>query len=78
MKNRRAVGLLNPMRDKKLKARTGEEKGRHLTCDHGLSESWKVKVSLLHAGGGAINIWFILLLWWFAAAITTCYSLWQH
>ena len=27
MKNRRAVGLLNPMRDKKLKARTGGEKG---------------------------------------------------
>ena len=30
MKNRRAVGLLNNMRDKKLKARTGGEKGRHL------------------------------------------------
>ena len=27
MNNRRTVGLLNPMRDKKLKARTGEEKG---------------------------------------------------
>ena len=30
MKNRRAVGLLNPMRDKDLKARTGGEKGRYL------------------------------------------------
>ena len=31
MKNRRAVGLLNPIRrDKKLKARTGGENGRHL------------------------------------------------
>ena len=30
MKNRREVGLLNPMRDKKLKARTGGEKRRHL------------------------------------------------
>ena len=28
-KNRRAVGMLNPMRDKK-KARNGGEKGRHL------------------------------------------------
>ena len=26
--NRRAVGLLNPMREKKMKARTGGEKGR--------------------------------------------------
>ena len=30
MKNRRAMGLLNPMRDKKLMVRTGGEKGRHL------------------------------------------------
>ena len=30
MKNRRAVGLLNTMRDKQFKARTGGEKGRHL------------------------------------------------
>ena len=29
-RNRRAVGLLNPMRDKKMKARTGGEMGRHL------------------------------------------------
>ena len=28
--NRRAVGVLDPMRDKNLKARTGGEKGRHL------------------------------------------------
>ena len=44
-KNRRAVGWLNPMRDKnrKLKARTGGER-RDDTCDHGLSSSWKVKV----------------------------------
>ena len=28
--NRRAVGMLNPMRDKKIKARTGGEKGGHL------------------------------------------------
>ena len=28
--NRRAVGMLNPMGDKNLKARTGGEKGRHL------------------------------------------------
>ena len=27
MKNRRAVGLLNPMHDKNLKARTGGEEG---------------------------------------------------
>ena len=30
MRNRRAVGLLNPIRDKTLKARTGGDKGRHL------------------------------------------------
>ena len=28
--NRRAVGMLNPMRDKKTKARNGGEMGRHL------------------------------------------------
>ena len=28
--NRQAVGMPNPMRDKKIKARTGWEKGRHL------------------------------------------------
>ena len=28
--NRRAVGMLNPMRDKRLKARTEAEKGRNL------------------------------------------------
>ena len=30
------------MRDKKLKARTGGKKGRHLR-DHGLSRSWKAE-----------------------------------
>ena len=37
--NRRAVGMLNPTRNKIIKARTGGEKGGHLpvTCDHGLS-----------------------------------------
>ena len=28
--NRRALGMLNPMRDKKIKARAGGGKGRHL------------------------------------------------
>ena len=28
--NRQAVGMLNPMRDNKMKARTGGEKRRHL------------------------------------------------
>ena len=35
--NRRAVGTLNPVRHKNVKARAGGGKGRHLTCDHGLS-----------------------------------------
>ena len=50
--NRRAVGMLNPMRDKHLRHVPG---GRDDTCDHGLSRrslegktsyelSWKVKV----------------------------------
>ena len=39
--NRRAVGLLNPMRDKniKMKARAGGGE-RDDTCDHGLSRRW--------------------------------------
>ena len=28
--NRRAVGMLKPMRDKQMETRTGGEKGRHL------------------------------------------------
>ena len=43
MRNRRAVGLLNPMRDKKVKGQEPEGR-RDDTCDHGLSRSWKVKV----------------------------------
>ena len=31
------------MRDKKLKARTGGEKGRYPTRDRGLSRSWKAE-----------------------------------
>ena len=40
MKNRRAVGLLNPMRNLR------QEPGgiRDDTCDHGLFRSWKVEV----------------------------------
>ena len=41
MKNRRGVGLLNPVRCKKVKVRTGGGEGDD-TCDHGLSRSWKV------------------------------------
>ena len=41
MKNRRAVGLLNPMRDKNGRQEPGGK--RDDTCDHGLSRSWKVK-----------------------------------
>ena len=37
--NRRAEGLLNPMRDKHGRQEPG---GRDDTCDHGLSRSWKV------------------------------------
>ena len=43
MKNRRAVGLLNPMRDKNLSREPGGR--RDDTRDHGLSRSWKVEVS---------------------------------
>ena len=42
MKNRRAVGLLNPMRDKNWRQEPGGR--RDNTCDHGLSRSWKVDV----------------------------------
>ena len=42
MKNRRAVGLLNPMRDKNGRQQSGGR--RDDTCDHGLSRSWEVKV----------------------------------
>ena len=41
--NRRAVGLLNPTRDKSWR----QEQGRRrvdTSCDHGLSRSWKVEV----------------------------------
>ena len=41
MKNRRALGLLNPMRDKNGRQEPG---GRDDTCDHVLSRSWKVEV----------------------------------
>ena len=44
MKNRRAVGLLNPMRDKNRRQELGGR--RDDTCDHGLSRSWKVDVCL--------------------------------
>ena len=40
MKNRRAVGLLNPMRDKNRRQESGR---RDDICDHGLSRSWKVE-----------------------------------
>ena len=40
MKNRRAVGLLNPIRDKKWRQQPGGR--RNDTCDHALSRSWKV------------------------------------
>ena len=42
MKNRRAVGLLSPMRDKNWRQEPGGR--RDDTCDHGLSRSWKVEV----------------------------------
>ena len=43
MKNRRAAGLLNPMRDKNGRQEPGGR--RDDTCDHGLSSrSWKVNV----------------------------------
>ena len=42
MKNRRrAVGLLNPIRDTNLRQEPGGR--RDDTCDHGLSRSWKVE-----------------------------------
>ena len=41
MKNRRVVGLLNPMRDKNGRQ---EPEGKDDACDHGLSRSWKVDV----------------------------------
>ena len=41
IKNRRAVGLLNPMRDKI----EGKNRGEETTpVTHGLSRSWKVEV----------------------------------
>ena len=43
MRNRRAVGLLNPMRDKNSSREPGGR--RDDTRDHGLSRSWKVEVS---------------------------------
>ena len=43
MKNRRAVGLLNPLHDKNRRPRTGGGRSDD-TCDHGLSGSWKVEV----------------------------------
>ena len=42
MKNRRAVGLLSPMRDKNCRQEPGGRTDD--TCDHGLSRSWKVEV----------------------------------
>ena len=42
MKNRRAVGLLDPMRDKIVGKIRGER--RDDTRDHGLSRSWKLSV----------------------------------
>ena len=42
MKNRRAVGLLNLMRDKNWRQEPGGR--RDDTCDRGLSRSWKVDV----------------------------------
>ena len=42
MKNRRAVALLNPMRDKNRRQELGGRKDD--TCDHGLSRSWEVNV----------------------------------
>ena len=42
MKNRRAVGFLNPMRDKNGRQGSGGRRGD--TCDRGLSRSWKVCV----------------------------------
>ena len=49
--NRRAVGMLDPTRDKKMKAHIGVEKGRHLCPEEMLRVKppicelgWKVKV----------------------------------
>ena len=42
MKNRRAVGVLNPMRDENWRQEPGGR--RDDTCNHGLSRSWKVEV----------------------------------
>ena len=42
MKNRREVGLLNPMRDKNWKQEPWGRKDNH--CDHGLSRTCKVEV----------------------------------
>ena len=41
VKNRRAVGLLNPMRDTTWRQETGGR--RDDACDHGLSRTWEVK-----------------------------------
>ena len=43
IKNRRTVGLLNPMRDKNSRQEPGGRRD-DTTCDHGLSRSWKVGV----------------------------------
>ena len=37
MKNRRAMGLLNPMRDEKIEGKNGGGR-RDDTCDHGMSK----------------------------------------
>ena len=42
MKNRQAVGVLNPIRDKKWSQEAGAR--RDDPCDHGLSRSWKIEV----------------------------------
>ena len=59
MKNRRAVGLLNPMRDKNLRQEPGGR--RDDTSYHGLSRSlkvdvcWKEKINLVYICMRLIN-----------------------
>ena len=44
MKNRRAVGLLNPMWAIKIEGKNRGEEGTTPTCDQSLSRSWKGEV----------------------------------
>ena len=61
MKNRRAVGLLNLMRDKNRRQEPGGK--RDDTCDFGLSRSWKVDVCEKKYGYMSIDIFVVIFLW---------------